>query len=42
MVDPKWGHAESLYIPVLEKNQVKKECLQIQPVFCSPIEIEPR
>lgn len=42
IVDAKWGRAESLYIPVLEVNQVKKACLQLQPFICSATTIEAR
>lgn len=42
IVDAKWGRVESLYIPVLEVNQVKKACLQLLPLICSATTIEAR
>ncbi|EFX65242.1 hypothetical protein DAPPUDRAFT_264985 [Daphnia pulex] len=42
IVDPKFGRAESIYIPVLEINQVRKACLQVHPMACSAVTIDSR
>ncbi|XP_032778780.2 uncharacterized protein LOC116917422 isoform X3 [Daphnia magna] len=42
VVDPKWGRAEPIYIPVLEVDQVRKACLQVHPFVCSAVTIEAR
>ncbi|XP_059351271.1 uncharacterized protein LOC130691362 isoform X2 [Daphnia carinata] len=42
IVDPKWGRAEPIYIPVLEVDQVRKACLQVHPLVCSAATIEAR
>ena len=41
-LDPALGQADSIYIPMLHSNQMKKSYIHLQPKICSPIVLKAR